>query len=228
MGFHPEVVVLDVNETLSDMAPLAGRFTEVGAPAALLPTWFAALLRDGFALTAVGENPAFADLGAEVLRGLLSTVDGLHRDVDDAVGHVMAGFAGLDVHPDVAPGLRTMVDAGLRLVTLSNGAASVAEGLLGRAGLADLFEAFLSVTDAPAWKPSPAAYRYAAERCGTAPERMLLVASHPWDIDGANRAGLHTAWLDRTGVPYPAHFTEPDVLGQTLDDIAVAASGSPS
>ena len=228
MGFHPRVVVLDVNETLSDMAPLADRFTEVGAPAALMPTWFAALLRDGFALTAVGENPAFADLGAEVLRGLLSTVDGLHRDVDDAVGHVMAGFAGLDVHPDVAPGLRTMVDAGLRLVTLSNGSASVAEGLLGRAGLADLFEAFLSVTDAPAWKPAPAAYRYAAERCGTAPEKMLLVASHPWDIDGAKRAGLHAAWLDRKGVPYPAHFTEPDVLGQTLDDIAVAASGSPS
>lgn len=228
MGFHPRVVVFDVNETLSDMAPLAGRFTEVGAPATLMPTWFAALLRDGFALTAAGANPAFAEVGSEVLRGLLTTVDGLGRDVDDAVAHVMAGFAELDVHPDVAEGLRTMTDAGLRLVTLSNGAASVAEGLLGRAGLTDLFEAFLSAADAPAWKPAPAAYAYAAERCGTAPDRMLLVASHPWDIDGAKRAGLRAAWLDRQGVPYPAHFTEPDVVGQTLDDIAVAASGSPS
>ena len=29
---RPSVVVFDVNETLSDMAPLAARFAEVGAP----------------------------------------------------------------------------------------------------------------------------------------------------------------------------------------------------
>jgi 2-haloacid dehalogenase len=45
---RPSVIVFDVNETLSDMAPLAGRFAEVGAPGLLARVWFAALLRDGF------------------------------------------------------------------------------------------------------------------------------------------------------------------------------------
>lgn len=92
MTTTPSVIVFDVNETLSDMAPLADRFTEIGAPAALMQTWFAALLRDGFALTAAGANPRFAEVGKGVLRGLLPSADGLNRDVDEAVHHVMGGF----------------------------------------------------------------------------------------------------------------------------------------
>ena len=228
MGLHPKVVVLDVNETLSDLSPLADRFAEVGAPAAMMPAWFAGVLRDGFALTAVGENPAFAGVAAGVLRSLLSGVDGLDRGIEEAVAHVMAGFAALDVHADVGPGLRTMTDAGLRVVTLSNGAAGVARDLLGRAGLAGHVEAFLSVADAPAWKPAAAAYHYASRVCGTPPEQMLLVACHPWDVDGAKRAGLRTAWVNRSDGPWPDHFVEPDIIGSGLDDVAVAASGSPS
>jgi 2-haloacid dehalogenase len=43
----PSVVVFDVNETLSDMGPLAARFAAVGAPKHLAKLWFAALLRGG-------------------------------------------------------------------------------------------------------------------------------------------------------------------------------------
>ncbi len=31
----------------------------------------------------------------------------------------------------------------------------------------------------------------------------MLVAVHPWDIDGAARAGLATAWINRNGGVYP-------------------------
>ena len=55
----PAVILFDVNETLSDMSPLASRFVDAGAPAHLAATWFAALLRDGFALTAAGSTPTF-------------------------------------------------------------------------------------------------------------------------------------------------------------------------
>ena len=66
---RPSVIVFDVNETLSDMAPLAGRFAEVGAPELLARTWFAALLRDGFALAASGgKEPYPAYFAAPDLR----------------------------------------------------------------------------------------------------------------------------------------------------------------
>jgi 2-haloacid dehalogenase len=38
---RPRVIVFDVNETLSDMAPMAGRFADVGAPDLLATVWFA-------------------------------------------------------------------------------------------------------------------------------------------------------------------------------------------
>ena len=228
MDSHPDVVVFDVNETLSDMAPLAQRFTEVGAPGALMQTWFAALLRDGFALTAVGENPAFAEVGKGVLRGLLTSIDGLDRDVDEAVGHVMAGFGELALHPDVVDGLQMLADANMRMVTLTNGSTVLAEKMFATAGVADHFERFLSVEDAGAWKPAGQAYAYAAEQCGTSLEAMLLVAVHPWDIDGAKRAGMHAAWLDRRATPYPGHFSAPDIIGRTLVEVATAVTGAPS
>lgn len=225
---QPDVVVFDVNETLSDMSPLVERFAEVGAPGSLMQTWFAALLRDGFALTAAGENPAFAEVGKGVLRGLFSSVEGLDRDVDEAVQHVMEGFGALALHPDVPDGLRLLSDAGIRLVTLTNGSTALAEKMFAAAGADSCFERLMSVEDADAWKPAPQAYAYAAEQCGTELGTMLLVAVHPWDIDGANRAGMRTAWIDRRETPYPGHFTEPDIIGRTLDEVATAVVGSPS
>ena len=52
MAVGASVVVFDVNQTLSDLAPMARRFADVGAPEHLAKLWFATLLRDGFALTA--------------------------------------------------------------------------------------------------------------------------------------------------------------------------------
>lgn len=78
----------------------------------------------------------------------------------------------------------------------------------------------MSVEDAGAWKPDREAYDYAARECGTAPDDMLLVAAHPWDIDGAARAGMHTAWINRSGLPYPGHFTPPERTVTALADLA--------
>jgi 2-haloacid dehalogenase len=210
MAARPTVVVFDVNETLSDMAPMADRLSDVGAPPHLAQLWFATLLRDGFALTTAGANDRFARIGEEVLRDLLSAVR-LDRDPDAAVDHVMSGFLALPLHPDVADGVRALRALGLRLVTLTNGATRVAERLLAGAGLRDEFEALLSVEDVGVWKPGRAAYEHAAAVCGTGVGEMMLVASHPWDIDGAARAGLATAWVNRDGRRFPAYFTSPTV-----------------
>jgi len=217
----PSVIVFDVNETLSDMSPLADRFAETGAPASLAKLWFATLLRDGFALTAAGDNSAFAEIGAEALRGLLAGQD-LTMETDAAVDHIMQGLAGLEVHADVPEGVSALKAAGYRLATLTNGSTDVAETLFAAAGIRDSFDRLLSVDDAPAWKPARGAYDYAAAACGSDPEHMLLVAVHPWDIHGAARAGLNTAWINRSGTPYPAYFTEPDYTVASLRDLAGA------
>ncbi|MCB5280795.1 haloacid dehalogenase type II [Arthrobacter sp. AL08] len=212
------VIVFDVNETLSDMSAMGGQFSDVGAPAELAKLWFATLLRDGFALTASGDNGSFAAIGAEALRGLLTGVE-LNRPMDAAVDHVMAGLTGLKVHPDVPAGITVLAAAGFRLITLSNGSARIAAKLFSGAGIRDEFEALLSVEDAPAWKPARSSYDYAAAASGAAPADMLLVAVHPWDIHGAARAGLRTAWLNRSGSSYPGYFESPDFTVNALTEL---------
>ena len=204
----PRVVLFDVNETLSDMSPLARRFADVGAPELTAKVWFASLLRDAFALTAAGGTARFATLATAGLRSVL-TGQPLTRDLEDAVDHVMSGFGALGVHPDVPDGIRALKESGLRLATLSNGSADVADRLLTDAGLRREFEHLLSVQEAGVWKPASGSYGYAARTCGVEPAEMMLVAVHPWDIDGAARAGMSTAWINRDGSPYPEYFTAP-------------------
>ena len=215
----PELVVFDVNETLSDMAPLRERFQDLGVPGDLAATWFAGVLRDGFALAVGGVSQAFADIAESGLRWHLHGLD-LDRGEDEAVAHVMDGFASLAVHPDVPGGVRALRDAGYRLVTLTNGSTSVSERLLGSAGLLDHFERLMSVEDAGVWKPARAAYAHALDVCGVDADRALLVAVHPWDVDGAQRAGLRGAWINRQGAPYPDHFRAPDLRAPSLEELA--------
>ena len=216
---HIELIVFDVNETLSDLAPMATRFAEVGAPEHLAKLWFAAILRDGFALTAAGASERFATLATVGLRTMLGAT-ALNCDLASAVEHIMNGFADLPVHPDVVTGVKALRAAGLRLVTLTNGATRVAEELLSRAGILGEFENLLSVEDAGVWKPAARAYQYAARTCGTDPSAMMLVAVHPWDIDGAGRAGLQTTWINRAESTFPSFFRPPDRSLTSLIELA--------
>jgi 2-haloacid dehalogenase len=216
---RPALLIFDVNETLSDMSAMGQRFEDVGAPAHLAKAWFAGLLRDGFALTSVGTAEPFARIAAEALRVTLHDLP-LRGETGDAVQHIMGGFTGLSAHADVADGVHALRGLGIRLVTLSNGSTSVAEGLFERTGIRDDFEALLSVEDSGLWKPAASAYDYALEQCGVEPADAMLVAVHPWDIDGAARAGLATAWINRAGGPYPAYFRSPDLSPGSLTELA--------
>lgn len=215
-----EVVVFDVNETLSDMEPLRARFVDVGLPGSALDAWFAGVLRDGFALAACDDARTFRDVAAGNLRLTLQGASLGDRDVDDAVAHVLGGFADLDVHPDVPEGMRALAESGRRLVTLTNGASAMSEAMLARAGVLDLLEHRLSVEDAGRWKPAGQPYRYAAQVCGVETTSLTLVAVHPWDVHGAQRAGLTGAWLSRGASCYPDYLPRPDVVAGDLRELA--------
>ena len=215
---QPRAVLLDVNETLTDLSALGPRFSEVGLDPHAVPTWFAQTLRDGFALAALGRSAPFAEIAGAVLAAMLSPAD--PGRADDAVAHVLAGFPGLPLHPDVEPGLRALATAGVRVGTLTNGSAGVTRALLDHHGLTDLVEVVLSVEDAGAWKPCPPAYRYGARVLGLPPSAVLLAAVHPWDVDGAIRSGLSGALLARTPTPVPPYLATPTLTATGLDDLA--------
>lgn len=133
---RPGVLVFDVNETLTDMTPLAARLADIGLPGQLLPVWFAGVLRDGIALSLAGGRATFAEVAGDVLRTLLARHGPGGADPAVAVDHVLTGLPELPVHPDVPEGVRALRAAGHRLVTLTNGSADTTRAVLDRAGCA--------------------------------------------------------------------------------------------
>lgn len=218
----PELVVFDVNETLSDLNQLQGRFGEIGAPPELLGAWFPTVLRDGFALAASGGYAEFKEVATGNLRGQLSRIEGLRDDPEKAAEYVVAGTSEIDLHPDVAAGLKVIADAGVGMVTLTVGPAANSQNLLERAGLDRLFGRHFSVDEVGRWKPAPEPYLHATHECGVPPDRCILVAAHPWDIDGARRAGLRAAWLNRDEAQYPEFFEQPEATASSLPELAAA------
>jgi 2-haloacid dehalogenase len=214
-----QAVAFDVNETLFSLAPLGGAFEAVGLDPAAVPRWFAQLLRDGFALTAMGQYRTFGELAAETLRA-----QDPGRVDDAAVETVLGAFRQLDPHPDVEPAFRTLRNAGVPAVTLTNGSAELVGALLARAGLTSYVQRSFTVDDVQRWKPAPEPYHWMVEQLGLAPRQVALVASHPWDCAGARAAGLVAGWIDR-GTRWPSVFAPPDETARDLPVLITALLG---
>jgi 2-haloacid dehalogenase len=100
----------------------------------------------------------------------------------------------LDPWPDVRAGLEVLRRTHV-LSTLSNGHIGLLIDLVRHGDLR--FDCVLSAELANAYKPAPETYLTAARLLGVAPSELMLVAAHPWDLNGARSAGLQTAFIAR-------------------------------
>ncbi|SEP00434.1 HAD-IA family hydrolase [Trujillonella endophytica] len=196
---RPEVVALDVNETLLDLAPIRAGLVEHGERPELLATVFARTLLTGFAAATTGTWCRFRDAFDAALAQLTDLSPSVRSGIADS-------FLDLTPHPDVEAALRRLVEAGVRVVTLTHGSPGVAEAGLERAGIAPLVERSLSSELIRAWKPAREVYLWAAGECRVEPAAMALVAAHGWDVHGAVRAGLTGVWFPREERSYPAVY----------------------
>jgi 2-haloacid dehalogenase len=219
MKSRPQVVAFDIIETVFSLEGLRDRLVSVGLPQWTLEAWFAQVLRDAFALETTGVYQPFREIAAALLESQLVE----HGCPADSAGisRVLDGFAELEPHPDAVSAFERLHEAKVRIVALTNGSAEVTGKMLARAGLAKFVERMISIEEIRHWKPSREVYLHAANRVGVGPQRLALVAAHPWDIHGAGRAGLTTAFVAR-GKPYPATMMPPDISAETLADVADA------
>ena len=129
---------------------------------------------------------------------------------------MLDAFASLPLHPDVEPGLRTLADAGIPTLTLTLGSAQTVAEIFDAHGLSDLVTGHLSVDEIGRWKPAPAPYLAGCLALGLAPADVTMVAAHSWDLHGARRAGLRTAWVSRLEHIRPDIFAPADIDGPDL------------
>lgn len=213
-------IVFDVNETLFSLAPLRERFDRTGLGAEAVERWFAEVLRDGFAVAAADDFVAFPDLARHHLHHLarLRGFDDPERIADE----VLAGFDEVTAHDDVIDGMQALSDAGYRLATFTNGTADITRGFLERTGIVELVDEVLDVTGPERWKPRRDAYRWACDRVGVRAKEAAMVAVHPWDVQGAQRAGMTGCYLDRAGEPFPGFLAAPDVTVAAITELPTA------
>ena len=212
----PSVVAFDVIETTFSLESLGPKLAGAGLSADLLPVWFARTLRDGFALAATNTYAPFSRVAGGVLEDLAREHG---QDLStDQVREVLTGFGTLSPHEDARAAFQALKDAGIRIITLSNGAAATTRTLLQNAGLDHFIEQVLSIDDVRAFKPRAEVYHHAASAAGVDPGSMALVATHAWDVHGAKAAGLVTGFVAR-GQVFPATMLAPDVQGESLSAV---------
>ena len=114
---------------------------------------------------------------------------------------LMGAYLALDPFPEVPALLDRLKRAGKRLAILSNGNPEMLDPMVAASGLADRFEAVLSVDAAGVFKPDPKVYRLVEQRCGVPPAKVCFLSSNCWDAHGAAHFGFKTVWINRAGAP---------------------------
>jgi 2-haloacid dehalogenase len=202
----------------------AFRATQIdGDPEELAVAW-RARYRPILAQVNEGSRPwgNFDDLHLATLDDLLAE-RGIDLSDEDR-RRLVGAWHRLDPWPDVRPGLEELRRRRV-VATLSNGHVALLVDLARHADLR--FDCILSAELAQAYKPAPDVYRAAARLLGVEPAELMLVAAHPWDLEGARGAGLRTAFVDRpleygpgsTSRGYPADESVVD-LRELADRVA--------
>jgi 2-haloacid dehalogenase len=123
---------------------------------------------------------------------------------------------------EVPGALESLRSRGLRLGVLAQSAAHATDSVLRFAGLRDRFELVLSAQEAGAYKPDLRPYRMAIERTGVAGGDICFVSTHWWDVAGAKRAGMQTAWVARRERSLLDTVPPPEFTGRDLAEISDA------
>ncbi|MCF8481362.1 MAG: haloacid dehalogenase type II [Rhodospirillum sp.] len=217
---QPTTLFFDINETLLDLAPLK---TSVGAVLDgredLLPLWFTTLLHYSLVDTMTDNYRPFAQIGVAVLM-MLAGKHGIHLSRDAAEEAVLAPFAKLPPHPDVPPAMRAFKDAGFHMVALANSAAAGIAAQFEFADLTRYFDRRISTEEVGAFKPDPRTYAHGLKATGKRPDEVLMVAAHAWDLAGAKKAGLQTAFIARPGQALYPNTQRPDHVVDNLMELA--------
>jgi 2-haloacid dehalogenase len=139
-------------------------------------------------------------------------------EIVEAAGIDPDDVQSLPAYGGVAAGLDAL--NGRELAVLSNGTREGVQRLVENAGLGARFAHLLAADQVRRYKPAPEIYALAPQAFGTDAHRVLLVSGNEWDVAGAAQAGLRTAWLARGREPSWVFGTEPDLVVQTIADLA--------
>jgi 2-haloacid dehalogenase len=210
-------VVFDAFGTLFDVTSVETACTAITPDAAAFASlWRAKQLEYSWLRTLMGHYADFATVTAEALDYTLMRFaiapDGAVRQ------RLLAAWQSLALFPDARHALDRPGDRPLGI--LSNGTPAMLRGMLEHAGVAERFQAVLSVDAVGAYKPDQRVYALAPAAFGVAADAILFVTANAWDAAGAHAFGLRVAWCNRAGLPFDTYSPAPDFEMPSLEGLS--------
>ena len=195
-----EICVFDAYGTLFDFNSAVARHRAAIGPKAdaLSEMWRTKQIQYTWLRNSMGDYAPFWQVTGEALDHCLAA----HSITDPSVrDRLMKAYLALDPFPEVQAMLDKLRRAGKRLAILSNGNPEMLDPMVKASGLADRFEAVLSVDAAKVFKVDPRTYMLVEQRLGVKPDKVCFLSSNCWDAHGAAHFGFQTFWVNRGGVP---------------------------
>ncbi len=163
-----------------------------------------------------GRHADFRQVTGEALDFALST---LHIENPALRARLMDLYLTLKAYPEVPETLKRLKTAGMKLAILSNGTPTMLDAAARNAGIADLFDAVLSVEEVQVYKPHPSVYRLACDRLRISARQICFVSSNGWDAYSAKAFGLHVLWCNRFRQQTERIPETPDAQIETLAEL---------
>ncbi len=195
-----ELCVFDAYGTLFDFNSAVARHRAVIGPKAdaLAEMWRSKQIQYTWLRNGMNAYAPFWQVTGEALDHCFRALAIGDRSVREML---MGAYLALDSFPEVPAMLERLGRAGLRAAILSNGNPDMLDPMVRASGLAERFEAVISVDAARVFKVDRRAYELVEARCGVTPDKVCFLSSNCWDAHGAAHFGFRTVWINRAGAP---------------------------
>jgi 2-haloacid dehalogenase len=139
-----------------------------------------------------------------------------------AIQDIASQYGKLRAYPDTIAALKAFKDQGLTLKIVANPSKAMIDDHSNYSGtIAYLDEIISNGDEVRAFKPSPKVFQLGIERAGCPKDEILWVTGHFWEVVGANRQGLKTAWINRARQPMLDIGVTPTYTVRHLGELAV-------
>ncbi|KAF8528376.1 haloacid dehalogenase, type II [Hysterangium stoloniferum] len=151
---------------------------------------------------------------------------------EGSINDVINSYKYLTVFEDVPGTLsRLETDDKIKTVIFTNGTEKMVETAIDNSPELKHFSQsplpYVVVGDVKSYKPSPAVYQHLAKKLGKEDkiDDIWLVSGNPFDIVGAQAAGMRTIWVDRAGKGWADQLGQPTCIVNSLEEVAGHISG---
>ena len=76
-----------------------------------------------------------------------------------------------------------------------------------------------SIEEKKIWKPNREIYHFVCKEMYCKPSRSIMIASHGWDISGAENAGLNTGYLQKYESKLSDFYCKPTYSSKNCFDL---------